>query len=256
MSNKELENIKDDMDNVNEELENTAVDNNEIIVDEDMVEEDIEFDEGSSMSLHSYVNLSDKYSDVLSSATTMLFVGGAGIVFLICLKAGLLPINLGETAWLFYTVMGLVFVAFIIAGISSYNNALDLKEAASKENETIEEIKKWASEHITIEELDKDLDLNDSIEELFFVRYDTIKDMLMHEFETIDEPLIAEISEQIYHDLYEDENTEFTAYEDELVDGDDVQTDSDIETNTDEADESETEVDSEDESTSDIESDN
>lgn len=217
MSNEILENKETATDetvneNINTEIETveTEVSNEELIDetnDEELQpEEPIEFQEAHTMAMHSYVKLSDKYSDVLSSATTMLLVGGVGIVLLICLMNGVFPIDLGKTAWLFYSVMGIVFVAFIIAGFVSYKNAMSLKSAALEEDKLIEEMTAWAKENIQVSDLDQDLDLNDSIEELFFSRFATIKNKLMYQFETADEPLIDEIAEQIYQNLYEGEN--------------------------------------------------
>lgn len=230
MSNEILENEETVIDETVGESNNTELEN-EVEIDEtegsntdineegtvsEQPEPSIEFEEAHTMAMHSYVKLSDKYSDVLSSATTMLLVGGAGMILLICLIAGIFPINLGQTAWLFYSVMGIVFVAFIIAGFISYKNATELKSAALEEDKLIQEMSVWAEENIEISEIDTDLDLNDSIEELFFSRFATIKNKLMHQFETADEPLIDEISEQIYQKLYESEEFDSSS-EDENI---------------------------------------
>lgn len=204
MNNENIELTNEELNNI--ELEQTST-------EEYIASEEIEFEEGASMSIHSYVKLSDKYADVLSSAGTMLLVGGVGIIVLIGIISGVIPLNLGSTAWLFYSVMGLVFLAFIIAGFVSLKNAMQLKEDAAKEDALINEINTWAKDNIKIDDIDDDVDNDQSIEELFFVRFAYIKNILMHQFEEADEPLIDELSEQIYQDLFEDENTVFEAQE-------------------------------------------
>ena len=82
----------------------------------------------STDKVNSYVKLSDKYEDIKSSAATMLIVGGVGLVLmaLIIAKVIVLPIS-AETSWLFYSVMGGVFIIFVIAGIVSFMHASRLR---------------------------------------------------------------------------------------------------------------------------------
>lgn len=154
--------------------------------------------------VHSYVKLSDKYADIMSSASTMLLVGGIGIVFMILVFADYINIPLNpETSWLFYSVMGGVFIIFIISGIISFMHAAQVKIDAEAENKLIDEINTWASENLSKEYLDENLDLEQPEEILYFGRSDKIKDDIMHEFENADEALVVELAEQIYQNIYE-----------------------------------------------------
>ena len=152
----------------------------------------------------SFVRLSDKYKDITSSAFTMLLVGGVGftLLLLVIFDVISLPIS-SSTSWLFDSVMGGVFIIFIIAGIVSFMHAKQVKIDAKKEDALIEELLEWADENIKKDDLDQGLDLNDPEELLYFNRYDKIKDMLMRNFENADESLICEYSEQIYNKIYE-----------------------------------------------------
>lgn len=153
-----------------------------------------------------YTKLSEKYEDVKSSAITLLFVGIAGIVamILIYLKVIPLPIN-GTTTWLFDIVMGGLFIAFIIAGFVSLSKAGNLKTEAEAEDELISDILDWSKKNINKDALEQDLDLTQPEEILYFSRFDRIKDLLMHEFETADEALIDELSETVYQNIYEND---------------------------------------------------
>lgn len=154
----------------------------------------------------SFTRLSDKYKDITSSASTMLLVGIIGIIFmfLVLIDAIPLPLN-SSTAWLFDSVMGGIFIIFIIAGIVSFMHAKQVKIEADKEDKLIDEIMSWAKENFTKEALDIDLDLEQPEEILYFSRADKIKDALMHQFENADEALIYEYTEQIYQTIYESE---------------------------------------------------
>lgn len=159
----------------------------------------------------SFVRLSDKYNDIMSSAYTMLLVGSAGLIFMVLVFMNIVPLPISsETSWLFNSVMGGIFIIFIIAGIVSIMHAKQVKIEAEAEDKLIEDILSWADNNITSTLLDKDLDLTQPVELLYFNRADKIKDTLMHEFENADEALICEYTEQIYQKLYETDNLNIT----------------------------------------------
>lgn len=154
----------------------------------------------------SYTKFSEKYDDMMSSASTMLFVGILGLIFLILVVCKVIPLPIDtSTAWLFDIVMALVFLIFVIFGIVSLIRAKQIKADADVENRMIDDIKKWADENITREILDENLDMDQPEELLYFSRADKIKDMIMHEFESTDEALISEMVEEVYQKLYEDD---------------------------------------------------
>ena len=159
----------------------------------------------STDKVNSYVKLSDKYEDIKSSAATMLIVGGVGLVLMALIIANVivLPIS-AETTWLFYSVMGGVFIIFVIAGIVSFMHAKQVKIEAAEEDKLIDSINTWANDNLKISDLDQGLDLSQPDEILFFSRAERIKKALMMEFENADEPLIEELTEQNFHTLYEE----------------------------------------------------
>lgn len=164
--------------------------------------------------VHSYVKLSDKYNDIMSSASTMLIVGIAGIIFMVLVFADIIPIPLNpETSWLFNSVMGGVFIIFVIAGIVSFMHAKKVKIDADEEDALIKDILEWADSNITAKDIDTNTDLTQPEEILYFGRTDIIKDLLMHQFENTDEALIMELTEQIYQKLYESEDETISSEE-------------------------------------------
>lgn len=156
----------------------------------------------------SFVRLSDKYKDITSSALTMLIVGIAGILFMILVLTDIIPLPLNSsTAWLFDSVIGGIFIIFVISGIVSFMHAKQVKIDAEEEDKLIDELLSWADENITGEMLDEGLDTSQPEELLYFSRTDKIKDQLMHQFENADEALIYEFTEQIYQNIYEKDET-------------------------------------------------
>ncbi len=199
------------MDNLNENkdiFEEKTIDNNDI-TSEEVLDEKNEFDEEDSFfggGDKTYVKKADKYEDVRSSSATMLIVGMLGIIFIILSLTKVINIPFSvTTAWLFYTIMSVVFVAFVIGGIVSYFKAVKLKDEAVVEDKKIDEINAWAKDNLTIDVVDSGLDLNESVEILYFSRAEKIKNTLMLQFEDVDEGLIDLLTENIYTKLYEDD---------------------------------------------------
>lgn len=207
------------MENLNENkdiFEEKTIDNNDI-TSEEVLDEKNEFDEEDSFfggGDKTYVKKADKYEDVRSSSATMLIVGMLGIIFIILSLTKVINIPFSvTTAWLFYTIMSVVFVAFVIGGIVSYFKAVKLKDEAVVEDKKIDEINAWAKDNLTIDVVDSGLDLNESVEILYFSRAEKIKNTLMLQFEDVDEGLIDLLTENIYTKLYEDDEAFDEEYE-------------------------------------------
>lgn len=163
-----------------------------------------ELSDFSENKVHSFVRLSDKYDDIMSSSYTLILVGIVGIIFMILVWMKIIPLPISsETSWLFNSVMGGVFIIFIIAGIVSFMHAKQVRIEADAEDKLIEELLSWADENIHAEDIDEDLDTTQPMELLYFNRADKIRDLLTYQFENADEALIYEYTEQIYQKLYE-----------------------------------------------------
>lgn len=199
--NEQFDNTINEENNMN--LENNKTENIEISNTDSINESLYEYTDNK---VSSFVKLSDKYNDIISSASTMLIVGIIGILFMILLLTDIIPLPLNtSTAWLFDSVMGGIFIIFIISGIVSFMHAKQVKIDADEEDKLIDELLSWADVNITKDMLDEGLDLTQPEELLYFSRADKIKDKLMHQFENADEALIYEYTEQIYQNIYETE---------------------------------------------------
>ena len=194
------------MDNLYEENNVSEEITEELVKSDTPTEEAFAEDEGFfGGGDNTYVKKADKYEDIRSSAFTMLIVGMLGIIFVILALTKVINIPFSEaTAWLFYSIMSIVFVAFAIAGFFSLRRANKLKDEAEIENEKIDEINAWANENISKNVIDTGLDLNESVEILYFSRAEKIKSILMHQFEDVDEGLIDLLTESIYTKIYEE----------------------------------------------------
>lgn len=195
--NKEFESNIDE--NKDEILESTENDNEQKT---ETIDEESFFGGGDN----TYVKKADKYEDIKSSSVTMLIVGLLGLIFvtLSLTKVINIPFNT-TTSWLFYTIMTSVFIIFVVAGIVSFMHAKEVKDEAEIENKIIDEINNWADENINSNIIDSGLDLTQTVEILYFSRFERIKELLMHKFEDVDEGLIDLLTENIYQKMYENQ---------------------------------------------------
>lgn len=198
----------DEQKNINPvtETDNENLDYNAETVDNNSDELDIfENSKGDS-----FVKLSDKYEDIKSSSYTMLFVGLVGIVLLTLVITEIikLPIQNTTSMPLFYIVLGCAFVMFVIGGFISLIHSKKVLVEAQAEDLLMKQIEDYSKDNISISQLDEGLDLSEPTELLYFSRFERIKEKLMVNFETANEDLIDYMSENIYHDLYEKDETE------------------------------------------------
>ena len=200
------------MDNQNKDFTNENVDTeleNKIDSTEDVNMESAEQINSEEESFfgggdNTYVKKADKYDDIRSSSITMLIVGFLGIIFIALSLSGVIRIPFTQTTyWLFYSIMSGVFIIFVIAGLVSFMHAKEVKNEAEIENKKIDEINAWADKNINVLKIDSGLDMSQPTEVLYFSRAEKIKNLLMHEFEDVDEGLIDLLTESAYQKLYE-----------------------------------------------------
>ena len=182
---------------------NTAIENvNDAEFTQDYVDDGIKADGSLTDYLYNdtpaFVKLSDKYEDVLSSAYTMIFVGVAGIIVWFLLFFNIIPMGLDPaSSWLMYSVMGGMFIIFVVAGVVSFMHAKQIKIHAQEQDKLIEEIKAWAIENITKKDIE--VEENDMPQELVYMeKTNKIKEIIMNQFENADEALAYELKDDIY----------------------------------------------------------
>ncbi len=140
-----------------------------------------------------------------SGADSLLIVGVIGIVALVLLHLGVFPISLPAfTKWMITGVMGFLFVAFVLMGIASRKSYSNLKEQASSDHNTKEDVINYLKESVKPEEFDADLVADEpGMEILYFRRMEKLKAMLFAYAEGIDVSFAEYILEEVYPDIFE-----------------------------------------------------
>lgn len=168
-----------------------------------------------------YRNNSDKAEDNRSSAWVLLIFGILGIIAVILGATGIIPLKPGNP-YMFYGIMGAVFILFIVMGIVSMKNAIFFAGKAASDNTLQETMIKWCIENLNASDIDEAINVcteetaeieNDteaelntaadmiSEEELYFKRYEYIKNRLKEQFMNLDEGFLDNFIDEKVFDL-------------------------------------------------------
>lgn len=152
-----------------------------------------------------YQEADKKAEDYKSGADTLIIVGIAGVIALVLLNLGIIPISLtGFSKAMITGVMGVMFVIFIITGISSRKSYKALKEQAGTEKDKKAEIQAYLKENILLDTFDADLiDDEPAMEILYFRRIEKMKEMIRSAYPSIDTSFMDYIIEETYSEIFE-----------------------------------------------------
>jgi len=152
-----------------------------------------------------YQDSSERASENRSSAWILLIVGIIGITVVILGTVGLLPFRLGNP-YLFYGVMGAVFILFLVAGVISMKNAWLFAKKAESENSLRSTLLDWCRESLGAESIDAAVRAEGDTEEiLYFKRFNYIKERLNHQFVNLDQGFLEKfIDDFVYVEIFED----------------------------------------------------
>lgn len=152
-----------------------------------------------------YQEVSERADEYKSGADSLLIIGILGIIVLVLLNLGIIPISLTTFSKMLVTsVMGVMFVIFIVMGISSRKSYLDLKKEAGVEKNLKNELQNYLREQINIEVFDEDLTEDSPADEiLYFRRIDKMKDILKQKGDSLDGAFVDYIIEETYSEIFE-----------------------------------------------------
>lgn len=159
--------------------------------------------------IHVYQNKKVKAEDFKSSAYTLFMVGVIGIIVLILLEAGVFPFKLvAPSKYFTYTVMGTMFVIFIISGVFSFKTSKKYEKEAITENDLTEEIKNWVLNNLTKEKISELAAISEVVPEeiKYFKYFEIIKNSIRNKFGEQDVSYLEAICEELYGIIFDDSN--------------------------------------------------
>lgn len=149
-----------------------------------------------------YVKKEEQYKDLSSSAVTFLIVSIAGLILLGLNIAGVISIFSGALS---YIVMGAVFIAFLIIGITTYTKSKQVEKQISEENTLTDTIEEWLDATLSSEKVQELADSSAAPEVQFLQKVEKMKLLVTEHFGEMDELYLDRLVEEYYNDRYEKE---------------------------------------------------
>ena len=150
------------------------------------------------------MTLNEKAKDLRSSGYALTICGGAGLIVMILIFSGVIPLSLeGVFGLVTKVVMSFRFLLFLLAGIHSFRRSKSVSQDAARETEKKKEIKKWFRESFDAKAIDELIDTELEDNDLYFERTDLIKDKICERFMDIEDALMSELTEELYSELFE-----------------------------------------------------
>lgn len=154
-----------------------------------------------------YRNSAQKAEENKSSAYTLLFMGVLGLVAVMLVLTGVIPLyqNSATTRYLICGVMGVLFLLFIIFGVVSMRSFKILSVKAKSEDTLLMEITKWCQENMSAQGIDDGLSGMEELaeEQKYFKRVDKMKQMIKDKFMNLDEEFLDHFVDDYYQNLFE-----------------------------------------------------
>lgn len=152
-----------------------------------------------------YQDKNTKAEDFKSSAYTLLIVGILGMIALILIELGVLPIRLAAPGkYITYGVMGAMFAIFIIMGISSFRSSKKYESEAKAEDELTKAVKDWVMQNLSREAVERQAALQEDAQEMqYFHNYAVIKEAVTGQFGELESTYLDALCEEIYGMLFD-----------------------------------------------------
>lgn len=144
-----------------------------------------------------YEKRSQRYMNTKDSAMALLVVGGIGILFLAAAYFKIIPIALSTLS---FAASAILCALFLIFGIISLIKSRQLKAEAEEEEAFSDALCQWLEQNIdasiiTIEEDSSEADI-------YFLRCQRAKELILKEFPNTDEDYIDIILDENYDKLF------------------------------------------------------
>lgn len=155
-----------------------------------------------------YKDSEARAEDNLSSAWTLLIVGGVGLIVLILGFFGIIPIPIyGGGKYLFYGVMAVLCGVFVFAGIISFKKVKVYSAEASTEKTQKQQIVDWCHENQIAEKINNAIAIEMGEmpeEELYFRRFEMLRQVICKQFQDMGVAFLSHVTDEIYDSLFEE----------------------------------------------------
>ncbi len=155
-----------------------------------------------------FVKASDKAENYRSSAFALLIVGALGLISIILIVTGVIPINIAPNIRvLSFLTMTFLFGVFVVMGCKALVDAKNYEKLSKEEEQMTSDLHSWFLEQYTKERLDEEAGISDSdgmTEEMkYYMRTEVIRKAIEERFEGLPASFLEKNIEDLYTELYE-----------------------------------------------------
>lgn len=155
-----------------------------------------------------FVKASDKAENYRSSAYALLAVGILGVLAIILIAVGVIPLNIASNIKVIsFITMMLLFVIFIVMGAKAFADAKKYEAMAKQEEEATEGMQTWFLGTYTKQSLDDAAGISEGSElaeeVLYFKRSAFIRQKLTEQFGELEPSYLEKNVEDLYTEIYE-----------------------------------------------------
>lgn len=152
-----------------------------------------------------FKTVEEKRSELKSSGIMLTAFGVAGIVFMVLVILGVIPINFaGFGAIIGYSIMGIFFGALLVSGIMSFVSLKRMENEGEEEKEKIKALDDWCMSNLTKDIVEKAVPGNVSEDEqVYFERFDYMKEAIMDAFADLGDDYAEYYTEKKYSEYFE-----------------------------------------------------
>ncbi len=152
-----------------------------------------------------YVQMHTKYEDMKSTAYSFILVGAAGIILLVLIFTGMIPLEFAAyMKSMMGIVMGGMFFIFLLIGIRSYMQLGTLRQQVQTELANTDQAKNWFFENFSAKSVDVSTEVreDDPMQQKYFNRSRFMKQRLQEQFPKYGEAFLDYLTEQFYEELF------------------------------------------------------
>ena len=152
-----------------------------------------------------FVSANERKSDMKSSGIMLLCFGVAGLIFMVLVIFGIIPVRfVGFNAVIAYSVMGIFFGALFVSGIMSLVSAKKMVGVNEEEQKQMDALNSWCAQNLTKEIVEKTIPGNvEEEEQVYFERYDYMKQAIASAFPDFKEDFLEYYTENLYSKYFE-----------------------------------------------------
>lgn len=153
-----------------------------------------------------YQDSSQRASENRASAWILLVLGVLGLLLVVLGVAEVIPLRMGNP-YLFYGVLGAIFILFLVTGVMSMKSARIFAKKAESEHSLRGTLLDWCRENLSAEDIDREVDAGGESEEvLYFSRTAYIRERLNRQFVNLDQSFLDSfVDDHVYGLIFGEE---------------------------------------------------